>query len=231
MVDSIQLDIAALYQSFQSPIAELDCGDRCSPYNELGVPFCCDTQHAVPTAYITEWEYLRTNSNLWHLWEGRNREEAMRLSSQAPAGQVLIACLGHKLCQRQFRSLVCRAFPFFPYVTPQGQFVGLTYYWEYEDRCWVINNLQSVSPKYVVEFVATFDEIFELMPQEKEIFRYHSSRMRRSFGQRHRSIPLLHRNGLPRQESIISLPRFGPYKIAAEIPFPDEISRSMKDSG
>ncbi len=228
-----QLDFLTLYTRFQSPVTTSDCGDRCAPYNEMGVPFCCDLRHTVPAAYRAEWNLLRTSSNMWRRWKGRNRDETIRLRSETPDEQVLISCLGHKGCQRQFRSIVCRAFPFYPYITNQGKFIGLTYYWEYEDRCWVINHLEAVTVKFVSEFIATFDDIFTHIPQEKENFRYHSSKMRRSFGAQHRAIPLFHRdghfclvtpnNGQARQASTRNLPRFGPYKIAEEMPFPDEI--------
>jgi len=239
-VNHSELDFLTIYTRFQSPVTTQNCSEHCAPYNELGIPFCCDSRHTISTAYLAEWDYLRTNSDLWRQWEGRNQEDTMYLRSQTPDGHVLIACLGYKLCNRQFRSFVCRAFPFFPYVTIRGQFIGLTYYWEYEDRCWVINNLQLISSKFVAEFIAAFDEIFKYIPQEKENYRYHSSRMRRSFSIRHRAIPLLHRDGhvyevTPRngnlqQVSVTNLPRFGPYKIADEMPFPDEMNASMQDS-
>ncbi len=227
------VDFAALYASFQAPIVELDCGDRCSPYNERGVPFCCDTRHAVPTAYQTEWSYLKAHTNLWHLWEAEELAETQLLRSRTPERQVLIACLGHRLCQRDFRSLTCRAFPFFPYLTREGQFIGLSYYWEYEDRCWVISNLGLVSRKYLAQFFACFDRLFEVMPEEHDSFRYHSVIMRRVFGRGKRAIPLLHRNGnvykvTPRngrlrRVDVAKLPKHGNYKVAAQLPFPDEM--------
>lgn len=225
-------EFAALYAGFEAPISALNCGERCAPYNEHGVPFCCDIRHAVPTAYQAEWEYLQQNSDLWRLWQPQDEGASAELLDQVPEGQVLIACRGHLACQRSFRSLTCRAFPFFPYVTVGGEFIGLSYYWEYEDRCWVISNLRVVDPLYLAEFVATFDALFERLPEEREVFRYFSSRMRRLFGRRHRAIPLLHRNGgyykvTPRNGRLRrvdpqKLPRFGVYKIAAAMPFPDE---------
>jgi hypothetical protein len=235
-----QLDFLTLYTRFQSPVTASDCGDRCAPYNEMGVPYCCDTRHTVPAAYRAEWNYLRTKSNMWRQWEGRNREETLRLRLETPDEQALIACLGYKLCRRQFRSIVCRAFPFFPYVTNQGKFIGLTYYWEYEDRCWVINHLEAVTTQFMSEFITTFDEILETIHQERVDYRYHSSKMRRSFGAQHRTIPLFHRdgyfylvtpnNGQIRRASTKNLPRFGPYKIAEEMPFPGEIGSLLIDS-
>ena len=226
------IDFASLYAGFHSPIADFNCGERCAPYNERGVPFCCDTRHAVPTAYLAEWDYLQAHTSLWHLWQVDDPAQMEALRKQTPAGQVLIECQGYQQCQRNFRSLVCRAFPFFPYVTKEGQFIGLSYYWEYEDRCWVISHLKTVTPVYRAEFVSAYEAVFNKMEDELENFRYFSGVMRRIFGRQHRAIPLLHRNGFcykitPRNGRMRCLPaemyeKFGPYKIAAELPFPGE---------
>jgi hypothetical protein len=226
-------DFASLYAQFDTPIAALDCGRKCAPYNEYGVPFCCDTDHAIPTAYDAEWAYLDPNTDLWHFWEDDDPVETDRLRAETPDGQLLIECLGHRLCQRNFRSITCRAFPFFPYVTLAREFIGLSYYWEYEEVCWVINHLQAVTPAYVQAFVAAYDWIFAHLPGELENFRYHSIIMRRIFGRRKRTIPLLHREGgvfsVATKDGSLTpadpeqLPKHGPYEIAALLPFPEEI--------
>jgi hypothetical protein len=228
-----RVDFATLYAQFRSPIAELDCGRKCAPYNENGVPFCCDTSHTIPSAYPEEWQYLQTSTDLWHAWQSEDDNETNRLQSMAPSGHTLIACLGHELCQRNFRSISCRAFPFYPYISEIGEFIGLTYYWEYEDRCWVISNLEVVRPEYRQEFIAAYDEIFVKLPDEWENFCYHSSYMRKTFANRRRAIPLLHRDGDNYSVSPISgnfrrlvrrkFPKFGVYQIAARLPFPDEL--------
>lgn len=223
---------ANLYISFDVPITMIDCGAKCAPYNEYGVPFCCDTDHAIPTAYLAEWNYLQSNTDLWHQWEDADPDETNRLRAEAPEGQILIECLGHKLCQRNFRSMTCRAFPFFPYLTKENKLLGLSYYWEYEDRCWVINHLNAVTIAYVQAFVSAYESLFENIPEEFGNFRYHSIMMRRIFGRKNRKIPLLHRDGstcmITPKDGIIEridqadLPKFGPYKVAALMPFPDE---------
>lgn len=225
-------NIASLHARFEAPIAALDCGARCSPYNERGVPFCCDTRHAVPSAYQAEWEVIQVSTDLWHTWQGRDSAETAELTAAAPEGQVLLECLGHRLCQRGYRLIACRAFPFFPYVTREGQFIGLSYYWEYEDRCWVISNLHVVTPEYIAQFAAAFDELIAAYPDELENFRQHSIRMRRSYGRRGRAIPLLHRNGKSykvtpgngrlRRLDPHKFALHGPYAIAARLPFPGE---------
>lgn len=227
------MDYELLYKGFYSPITRIDCGSKCAPYNEKAVPFCCDTRHAVPTANDAEWNYLQSNTDLWNLWEVADEKETARLRSKTPAGHVLIECKGHLHCQRQFRSLTCRSFPFFPYFDKTGNFLGLSYYWEYEERCWVISHLDQILPIFVKEFIQTYYSIFESKPEERASFHYHSAVMRRIFGRKHRAIPLIDsqgqfykitpHNGRKRRIHSEQLPKFGPYRVAALLPFPDEI--------
>jgi hypothetical protein len=226
-------DFKELFALFEPPITRVDCGLKCAPYNDYGVPFCCDTSHAVPAAYQTEWEYLKAHTNLWHLWVDEDPEETERLRAETPDDQVLIACLGHKHCQREYRSITCRAFPFFPYITLAREFIGITYYWQYEERCWVISNLDQVTAEFKTAFVATYETIFRTYPRELENFRYQSIVMRRVFGRRKAEIPMLHRdghctlvhpsNGTMKCIDTDNLPKYGPYEVAAMMPFPDEV--------
>lgn len=226
-------DFRALYARFQAPITKLDCGKKCAPYNESGQPFCCDTRHAVPTAYHAEWEYLKAHTDMWRRFESGDPAEDAALQAEVPPGQILIACQGADLCQRNFRSLVCRSFPFFPYFNEQLEFIGLSYYWEYEDRCWVISNLDAVTGEYLSEFIAAYDGLFAAYPDEEETFCAHSYQMRLVSSSRRRTIPLLHRNGgiykiSPRTGGmkparLSSLPKFGPYQVADLLPFPEDL--------
>ena len=220
-------ELRSLYDGFNSPIAEFDCGKKCAPHNPSGKPFCCDICHAVPAAYRSEWQYLEQNTNLWHPWSGEDCEatassEITRLKSETPKNMILLACLGPSQCQRDFRAMSCRQFPFFPYVTSDYRFIGLAYEWEFESKCWVISNLSSVTRKYREEFVRTYDKLFALFQSEFEQYAYHSERMRESFAKMRRRFPLLHRNGRTYLVSATSerlqrvnsedLPRFGFYR-------------------
>jgi hypothetical protein len=225
-----------LYSVFDSPVSVLDCGRECAPYNEYGIPFCCDTFHTVPTAYEDEWEYLASKTDLWHLWEPDDPEHYKLLKTVTPEGHVLIECLGHEKCQRNFRSITCRAFPFAPYISSSGVYLGISYYWQYEDRCWVISNLDQVTRIFRDECIRAYEWIFNTYPREWDIFKYHSELLRREFGQSNRAIPLLHRNGYAykitphnermRRVDVRSFLKHGPYKIAAAMPFPDEIAET-----
>ncbi|NWG06850.1 MAG: hypothetical protein HXY35_09225 [Chloroflexi bacterium] len=227
ITDLAPADIRGLYAGFDSPISTLDCGKKCAPHNPGGKPFCCDICHAVPAAYKSEWNYLESNTDLWHKWRGNECDETttqdrIRIKADIPKNMILLACLGPDRCQRDFRAFSCRQFPFFPYVTSNYRFIGLAYEWEFEMKCWVISNLHQVSRKYREEFIGTYDHLFSLFQDEFEDYAYHSWRMREHFGRQRRRIPLLHRNGRtclisPASERIrfvepMRLPKFGFYK-------------------
>lgn len=237
-------DFRSIYDAFDAPIAAFDCGQKCAPYNEGGKPFCCDICVAVPTAYETEWDYLIRETDLWFAWDAKTcadeddteaeaAEELERLKGETPDNMILMECLGPAKCQRDYRALTCRQFPFFPYVDSQGEFLGLSYYWEYEEQCWIISNLDVVTDEYRRQFIQAFEFIFEHWPEELETYQHHSEVTRDEFNEKRRAIPLLHRNGYAykitthnermRRVSLESLPKFGPYKISDALLFPEEV--------
>ncbi|OQY37363.1 MAG: hypothetical protein B6243_00685 [Anaerolineaceae bacterium 4572_5.2] len=224
--------LAQLYANFNAPIAGLDCGKECAPYNEHGVPFCCHTNYVVPVAYHAEWEYLRANTEMWHLWEGENSEETESLQDQISEGQILLECQGADHCQREFRTIACRAFPFFPYLNSASEVLGLAYYDEYKENCWVMSNLDAVTQEYRAQFVETFEKIFSILPHERQRYYDYSRWTRDVFKESEQPLYLLHRDGNsyavdPATEELRHLPiedfpAFGVYAIAAQMPFPSE---------
>jgi len=220
-----RLDIRRLYDRFNAPIAALDCGAKCAPHNPSGKPFCCDICQAVPAAYHQEWSFLRENTGLWHAYRGDecpgDPTSPEELTAETPKHMRLLACLGPDRCQREYRALSCRQFPFYPYISVDSRFLGLAYEWEFEHVCWVISSLAAVSEAYRAEFVRTFDELFALWPDEFESYAIKSEQARAYFSQRKRRIPILHRAGgwfllspgsdRLRPANPLRLPRFGPY--------------------
>lgn len=202
-------DISSLYAGFDAPVTGLDCGQKCAPHNpggkvpeaeRSGKPFCCDICQAVPAAYYPEWDYLRANTRLWHVWRGNEceadkKDEHSDLLAETPENMLLLACLGPAYCQRPFRALSCRQFPFFPYVTSDYRFLGLAYDWEFENTCWVISNLNLVTETYRQQFVATHDRLFAFSQDIFDSYFVHSEKMREHFVHLRRRISLLHRNG------------------------------------
>lgn len=222
----VPLDVRNLYDHFDAPVTDFDCGEQCRVYNPSGKPFCCDICHAVPVAYAQEWEYLQAHTDLWHLWTGSecatDPSDPAALRDETPNHLLLLACQGPAFCRRAFRASSCRQFPFFPYVTSDYRFIGLTYEWAFEDTCWVISHLDQVKTDYRSDFIRTYDDLFGRIPNEFESYAGASEEMRDEFSRRHRRIPILHRNGgdyllSPKTEHLrrvdpVRFPRFGFYR-------------------
>lgn len=209
-----------VYANFTAPVSRFDCGKKCAPHNG-GTPVCCSTEHAVPI--LDKWEYklLRSRSDLWRPYKPTDRDG--RLIVEDMHEECCAAeCKGAAFCERDNRSLACRAFPFFPYITRAGEIVGLSYYWVFEDRCWVISNLEIATPEFVRECLAAYETVFAEDKLEFETNKDLSADMRRLFSRRNRIIPMIGRDGgqyvvEPRTHVIRpakpgEFPRHGPYR-------------------
>ncbi|SKA24388.1 hypothetical protein SAMN02745126_04399 [Enhydrobacter aerosaccus] len=186
-------DFAELYAGFRSNISRFDCGRKCAPLNG-GSPLCCSTQHAVPVVHKVEFEYLKPRTDIWTKfkpYDYATRQIVNELTSDCMA----IECKGARFCERDNRTIACRGFPFYPYLTRQKEFVGLGTYWVFEDRCWMMSNIELVDKKFVQEFVATYESIFKLDPSEFTTYVDFSATARRVYSRWKREIPLLSREG------------------------------------
>ena len=184
---------AGLYSRFNESLVGFDCGRKCAPLNG-GEPVCCSTQHAVPVMHKEEFRLLRSRSDLWRpfkAYDTSTREIVDTLIETCTTAE----CRGASSCERANRSLACRAFPFFPYLTREGKFIGLATYWDFEDRCWVMSNVRSVRRKFVREFVAAFEHIMRVDQDELDGFMEQSACMRRVFTRWRRPIVLIGREG------------------------------------
>jgi hypothetical protein len=193
------ISVRSLYDRFDAPVTPFDCGKKCAPHNPSGKPFCCDICHAVPAAYHQEWEYVRQNTDLWHIWRGdectQDPDDPAALQAETPESMQLLACKGPAHCQREYRLVSCRQFPFSPFILSDGRFIGLAYAWDFEPTCWVISHLGEVTQEFREQFVRTYDELFELWPAEFQSYYIHSEEMRTVFTAKKRRIPILHRRG------------------------------------
>ena len=186
-------DFAGLYKQYNANLAFVDCGRKCAPLNK-GNPICCDTENAIPVVDKAEFELLKSRTDLWFRYkpnDAASRKIVKELTSHACA----VECKGAAFCERDNRTIACRSFPFYPYLDKAGTFIGLTYYWDFEDRCWIISNMQVVEQKFVQEMIAAFERIFKLDPDEYQTMKDHSANMRRVFSRQGKIIPVLHRDG------------------------------------
>ena len=104
-------------------MSRFDCGRKCAPLNG-GEPVCCSTQNAVPVVHKVEFDLLKSRTDLWSKfkpYDYATRQIVAELTSDCTA----IHCKGARFCERDNRTIACRGFPFFPYLTRERQFVGI----------------------------------------------------------------------------------------------------------
>jgi hypothetical protein len=186
-------DFASFYEGFDAPVSRYDCGRKCAPLND-GEPVCCSTQNAVPVVHKVEFEFLKDRTDLWTKfkpYDYSTRQIVNELTSDCMA----IQCKGVRHCERENRTLACRSFPFYPYLTRQKEFVGIGTYWVFQDRCWMMSNLEVVDRTFVEQFIATSEAVFAKDPTEFKTYVDFSATARRVYSRWKREIPLLGRDG------------------------------------
>ncbi len=209
----------AIYGFFNAPVVDIDCGQMCKHLNG-GSPVCCDTSNAIPIVQKSEWQALKKRTDMWRPYKP-DSSAAQEIVDGLHSSCKAIECRGAQFCERDNRSLACRTFPFFPYITNKDELIGLSYYWTFEDRCWVISNLARVTPAFVSEFIKAQELLFDADPGERDVYRQYSATMRRVFSRWKRPIPVINRDGgfsmiRPhgagiRKIQADALPRFAPY--------------------
>lgn len=182
-----------IYKMFVAPVSAFDCGAKCGVHNG-GSPICCSTDTAIPIVDKHEWKLLQSRTDLWHKYKIPDKATEKELSD-LHEDCVAIECKGARFCERDNRSMSCRTFPFFPYIDRERDFIGLSVFWTFEDRCWVQSHLQIVNLRFIDEFVAAYELLFEYDMDEFDANKEHSANMRRTFTRWKRPIPLLGRDG------------------------------------
>ncbi|MBO6522005.1 MAG: hypothetical protein JJ900_17870 [Rhodospirillales bacterium] len=181
-----------IFNGFSAPVVPLDCGEKCRHLND-GVPVCCDIGHAVPIMDKSEYKLLRSRSDLWSKYKPED-DHGEELVNSLHDDCVACECKGAKFCERDNRSLSCRAFPFFPYIDKSGEMLGLATYWTFEDRCWVISNMRKVTREFIEEFFDSYEHLFKKKPDEFDVFKDYSATMRRVFSRKKRAIYIIDRD-------------------------------------
>jgi len=189
--DATQGTYRTIFDFFDAPVMQVDCGKKCAPLNG-GEPVCCDAHNAIPIVQKAEWKVLRARTKMWRAFkpfDATSQDIVDELSSSCKA----VECRGARHCERDNRSLACRTFPFFPYFTKEGEILGLTYYWDFDDRCWVISNLAMVEQPFIDQFLEAYEILFADDPGERDVFVRYSATMRRVFSRKKRDIPVIGR--------------------------------------
>ncbi len=182
-----------VYASFTAPVSRFDCGQKCAQHNG-GTPVCCSTEHAVPILDKAELKLLRSRSDLWRPYkptDAAGREIVADMHEDCCAAE----CKGAAFCERDNRTMACRAFPFFPYMNREGEILGLSYYWGFVDRCWLMNHLEVVTTQFIGECLDAYQTIFAEDPEEYDCNKDLAADMRRVYTRWNKPLPLLARDG------------------------------------
>ncbi len=207
-------DFASLYETFTAPVSRFDCGRKCAPLNG-GEPVCCSTQNAVPVVHKVEFDLLSSRTDLWSKFAPYDYATRQIVKDITP-DCTAIHCKGARHCERDNRTIACRGFPFYPYITRQRQFIGIGTYWVFEDRCWMMSNLEIVDAKFVGEFIATYEALFVKDDSEFKTYLDFSAAARRVFSRWKRELPLIGRRG----ELLIVDPSSGEVRPGRKKDFP-----------
>jgi hypothetical protein len=162
-----------------------------------------------------EFELLKTRTDLWTKFKPYDYATRQIVDELTP-DCAAIACKGVRSCERDNRTLACRGFPFYPYLTRQKEFVGLGTYWVFEDRCWMMSNLEIVDQAFIGQFFATYEALFLKDPSEFSTYVRFSADARRVYSRSKREILLLGRRG----ELLIVTPSTGDIRPGRKKDFP-----------
>jgi len=207
-------DFESLYKNFNAPVSRFDCGQKCAPLNG-GSPVCWSTENAAPGVHRVEFDLLKSRTDLWSKFKPYDYATRQIVEELTPECMA-IHCKGARHCERDNRTIACRGFPFYPYITRQREFVGIGTYWVFEDRCWMMSNLEIVDAKFVEEFAATYEALFVKDPSEFKTYVEFSASARRVYSRWKREIPLLGRQG----ELLIVEPSSGEIRPGRRKDFP-----------
>lgn len=71
----------------------------------------------------------------------------------------------------------------------------MAYDWHFEEKCWVISNLDLVTNQYREQVICTFDKLFALFQDEFESYAVRAEEMRDAFAKKGREFVILLRKG------------------------------------
>jgi hypothetical protein len=188
-------DYAQIYKRLQAPISRVyDCGKKCAPYND-GQPVCCTTGHAIPIVEHSEYELLKSRTDMWQPFKAKTAADRAEIADLKGSACRAVECKGAAHCERDNRSMACRSFPFFPYFNPDGELVGLATYWSFEGQCWVISNLTIVEKPFITEMIAAHELLFAKDDDWRRTYQDQSATMRRVYSRKGQRFPVIGRDG------------------------------------
>lgn len=166
------------YRLLSLPMTGFDCGELCAPGNG-GKPYCCDGQLIAPVLFREELAWHRTRDNFWKKMPVRSRSDRKMVDELSPSN-VYAECPGPQKCIRSKRSLVCMTYPFEPHVDRDGKILGLVFIHEGSKDCPLVRKpFKIYNPDYIANAIQFWQELTDLLPDEKELYKGESRKRER----------------------------------------------------
>ncbi|GBD97460.1 hypothetical protein BMS3Abin06_02359 [bacterium BMS3Abin06] len=157
---------------------DFDCGKLCAPKNN-GIPFCCDNESIVPVLFHEEFNRHGKNGKFWKKVPVRN-DSIRKMIEESASYYVFSICPVPANCRRSRRSLNCMTFPFEPHVSRSGEVAGLVYTDNGKDGCALMKKSRRIyNPVYIANSIVFWQELFDLYPEEKELYIHESGKRER----------------------------------------------------
>ena len=182
-------DIEFIYRNFDSTPTSFDCGKVCAPKNE-GIPFCCDSGWLLPVMYKREFAYLKEKTNLWKRFRPKTKHEK-NIVEETDKETVFGECLGHERCDRRYRSVSCRIFPFEPYLDLEGNLLGIVFNYTLGNKCPLVDKPKLISKKFISDQIRMWNYIFKKELSERDVYRDQSIQIRRYLSRKRKPIYIL----------------------------------------
>ncbi len=183
-------EISYYYTLLNEEITDFDCGTLCREDND-GNPFCCVTENAIPFLYRKEFSLLKSRSDLWKIWEPKNRQEKNLKSAQEGEDTLFCECKGAAFCERENRSISCRTFPIEPYIDKRGALVALVFMKEFLSGCPLTKRKDDVRQDYIDSHFIFWEKLLLRRKEEFETYNKSSRAYRKWSKNTGLPIPLL----------------------------------------
>lgn len=171
-----------MYKLLSVPMTDFNCGELCAPKND-GSPFCCDKELTVPLLFKEEYLLHKKRSEFWKRLPRRTRKQKQLAAEFDSNHDFACVCPGPETCDRDRRALVCRTYPFEPYIDGEDRFVGLAFILDGEHPCPLIEHPElHVNSEYVENSMAYWELVFALYPEERDVFVEESAKRRERDG-------------------------------------------------
>jgi len=175
------------YRMLSARMTDFDCGKHCAQQND-GVPYCCDQERVVPLLFKDEYKWHRKQGSFWRKMPIQTKSDE-RLVRNSCSYNIFAMCPGFQNCRRTLRALICRMFPFEPFLDDKGCVLGLVYQSGENEGCSLVGKPQRIyNPKYIDNCIRVWQELVDIFPEEKDMYIRESRKLRYQVAQMGESV-------------------------------------------